>query len=59
MKSVFAVFGGLVGLVMLLGAIYRWKIVPAPTPNTRIAVAVLGAGFILLAILTLTGTVFT
>lgn len=67
MRTVLAVLGGLFGLVLVLAAIFNWKIIPVPTQHptvgpagplstgTRIAVAIVGATFIVLAILTLSG----
>lgn len=70
MGTVLAIFGGVVGLVLILAAIFNWKIVPVPSdvpsvgtpatglsPAIRAAVAVVGAILVVLAILTLTGTI--
>jgi predicted small integral membrane protein len=70
MKQILAVFGGLFGLLLLLAAIFNWKIIPVPSqrpsvgspagalsPGTRLAVAIIGIIFIVLAILTLSGNI--
>ena len=70
MKQILAVFGGLFGLLLLLAAIFNWKIIPVPSqrpsvgspagalsPATRLAVAIIGIIFIVLAILTLSGNI--
>ena len=68
MRTGLAIFGGVVGVVLILAAVFNWKIVPIPSdvpsvgspasgmaPGVRAAVGVVGGILALLAILTLTG----
>ena len=70
MRTALAIFGLVIGGLLVLAAIFNWKIVPVPsqTPSvgvpapglskpTRAAVGVVGAILVLLAVLTLTGTI--
>lgn len=59
MKQALAVFGGLFGLALLLAAIFKPTLLPGQTPYVRLSAAIIGILFIVLAILTLSGTVFT
>lgn len=68
LKTILAIFGLALGVVLILAAIFNWRIVPVPSdypsvgtpakglpPATRVAVGVVGAILAILGILTLTG----
>jgi len=70
LKTVLAIFGLCLGVVLVLAAIFNWKIVPVPSdypsvgspasglpPATRVAVGVVGGILALLGILTLAGVI--
>ena len=65
LKQILAIFGGIIGLVIVLAAIFNWKIIPVPSqnpsvgpggalsPGVRLAAAIVGAILVVLAVLTL------
>jgi hypothetical protein len=69
MKQILAVFGGIIGLLIVLAAIFNWKIIPVPSPRpsvgpggplspgVRLACGIVGAILVVLAIMTLTGAI--
>jgi hypothetical protein len=69
-KQILAIIGGIIGLIIVLAAIFNWKIIPVPSqnpsigspagqlsPGVRLACGIVGAILVVLAILTLTGTI--
>ncbi len=70
LRTILAIFGGLLGVVLVLAAIFNWKIVPIPSqtpsvggpargmsPGVRASVGVVGAILAVLAVLTLTNVI--
>lgn len=70
MRTGLAIVGGVIGILLVLAAIFNWKIVPIPSdvPSVgspasgmatpvRAAVGVVGAILVVLAVLTLTGAI--
>jgi len=70
LKHILAIIGGLIGLVIVLAAIFDWPIIPVPSDHpsvgtpaghlsktTRLMVGIVGAILVVLAIMTLTGAI--
>ncbi len=70
MGTVAAVIGGIVGLLLVLAALFNWPIVPIPSnypsvgtggkgmaPGVRAMVGIIGAILVVLAILVLAGVI--
>lgn len=70
MGTVAAIIGGIVGLVLVLAAMFNWPIVPIPSetpsigsggkgmaPGVRAMVGIIGAILVVLAILVLAGVI--
>jgi hypothetical protein len=70
MRTGLAIFGLVLGVVLLLAGIFNWRIIPWPssypsvggpakpmTPYVRITAMIIGVLFIVLAALTFTGTI--
>jgi len=70
MGTVAAVIGGIVGLLLVLAALFNWAIVPIPSstpsvgtggrgmaPGVRAMVGIVGAILVVLAILVLAGVI--
>jgi len=70
MGTVAAIIGGIVGLLLVLAALFNWPIVPIPSshpsvgtggkgmaPGVRAMVGIIGAILVVLAILVLAGVI--
>ena len=70
LKHILAIIGGIIGLVIVLAAIFNWKIIPVPSqnpsigtpagqlsPGVRLACGIVGAILVVLSIMTLTNVI--